>query len=303
MSNTNTLESLTSVCITPQELIKSADFIKWVEIILERVQTFDKEYILSLFEKLQSNEVLNGEEKEEIELFVSDEIVWNLWQELLSKLHNISVNVKVNNTTELVLFSELLNSIFAKDWYRKIQWYVWEIAGITKLTLNTYEWMDKLTLTLPNWKERKIYIQRNFLKLSDDSILKYTLSNWALSNFPENKIKNNPLLITKNKFWDYHFGHTATEKLAEQIWMRLATNEEINSIEFNDYIVKNTTEFLGYRLINGSDFCFREVNSIFWGISTNWAKASDVEFRIGRSKAICSMDDKAYGFPVRLVKD
>lgn len=302
MSNTTSKE-VTSVYTTPEELIKSPDFIRWVEIILSQIKTFDKDYILWLFKKLQSEGGVNDEEKEELLKILSDEKIAGFGQELLSKLKGVNVSVKINNSSELASFSELLNNIFSEDWYKKVSRYVGVVANIAKLTLNTYEWMDKITLTLANWKIKEIHIQRKFLKLSDDSILKYTLLNWALSNFPDIEIKDNPLLITKNKYWDYHFWHTAIVEEAKKLWMRLPTDEEMGSPEFNKYVVENTTEFPGYRFTNGSVFWDREDFSFFWGAFTDWAKASSMVFNRGDYEADRYRGNKSTGLPVRLVKD
>jgi len=110
MNNIQNIESIKSVCTTAEDLIKSEDFIRWVTIILEKTKAFNKDYILSLFTKLWNNEYLEAEEREDLRSFVSDEKVSRLWQELLSKLINVSVNVnvKIENIKELISFSNLL---------------------------------------------------------------------------------------------------------------------------------------------------------------------------------------------------
>jgi hypothetical protein len=49
-----------------------------LDIVLSQVKTFNREYILSLFTKLQNDEVLNSEEKEELTKFVTDDKVSKL---------------------------------------------------------------------------------------------------------------------------------------------------------------------------------------------------------------------------------
>lgn len=303
MTNNLELEEVTSACTTPKELIKSADFMRWLDMVLSQAKTFNREYILSLFTKLQKDEVLGDEEKTELTKFVTDDKVAKLGQELLSKLSNVSVNVKTRNLNELWSFSDLLKGIFAEDWYKKVTNYVWKVADIAKLTLSTYEWMDEIVLESLWWKiiHVKLFVE------TDDITLTHDLSNWAKSNFPESEIINNPELITKNKKWHYHFWYTASENRLKELGMRALTDEEIDSPELRKYISEklwiDKKNFPGYRDTDGSDFWYVEDFAYFWGASSGWVIASCVGFSRGYSEANRSMDLKSVGFSLFGVKD
>lgn len=303
MTNNLELEEVTSACTTPKELIKSADFMRWLDMVLSQAKTFNREYILSLFTKLQKDEVLGDEEKTELTKFVTDDKVAKLGQELLSKLSNVSVNVKTSNLNELWTFSDLLKSIFTEDWYNKVLNYVWEVADIAKLTLNTYEWMDEIVLNSLGWK--KIYVKL-FLE-ADDSMLTHELSNWAKSNFPESEITNNPELITKNIRWHYHFWHTASDNRLKELGMRSLTDEEMDSPELSRYIFvklwNDRKNFPGYRSTNGNGFCRVEDYAFFWWGSDDKVTVSYVVFYSGYSKGFRYRGNRSHGLCLLGVKD
>lgn len=303
MTNNLELEEVTSACTTPKELVKSADFMRWLDVILSKAKTFNREYILSLFTKLQKDEVLGDEEKTELTKFVTDDKVAKLGQELLSKLSNVSVNVKTRNLNELWSFSDLLKGIFAEDWYNKVLNYVWEVADIAKLTLNTYEWLDEIVLNSLGWK--KIYVKL-FVE-TDDITLTHDLSNWAKSNFPESEVINNPELITKNIRWHYHFWHTASDNRLKELGMRSLTDEEMDSPELSRYIVEklwnDRKNFPGFRYAGGSDFWDVEDLAYFWWNSIDGDTAFGVAFRSGNSEVFCVRDDKSLGLSLLGVKD
>ena len=226
MSNTSELESISSVCTTVEELIKSEDFMRWVTIILEKVKIFNKDYILSLFSKLQNSETLDDEERKDLNSFVSDSKVSILWQEFLSKLRNVSVNVKTNNASELTSFSELLNSVFTEDWFKKVQSYIWEVANITELTLNEYEWMRKLKIEV-NWEEKEVYM--------DEENLKVDSSEWKEKEIGWVKVKINPEWdITEylewELAWEQLFTWDAAMRESKKQWKRLpfADDDKVN---------------------------------------------------------------------------
>lgn len=303
MTNNLELEEISTVCTTAEQLVKSADFMRWLDVILSKAKTFNREYIVFLFTKLQNDEVLSSEEKEELTKFVTDDKVSKLWQELLSKLSNVSVNVKTSNLNELWTFSDLLKSIFTEDWYNKVLNYVWEVADIAKLTLNTYEWMDEIVLNSLGWK--KIYVKL-FLE-ADDSMLTHELSNWAKSNFPESETINNPELITKNRRWHYHFWHTASDNRLKELGMRSLTDEEMDSPELSRYIFvklwNDRKNFPGYRSTNGNGFYRVEDFAFFWWGSDDKVTASYVAFYRDYSKGFRYRCNRSHGLCLLGVKD
>ena len=254
MSNISELKSISSVCTTAEELIKSEDFMRWVTIILEKVKTFNKDYILSLFTKLQNSETLDDKEREDLNSFVSDSKVSRLWQELLSKLENVSVNVKTENRKELSSFSNLLEEIFSEDWFKKVQKYVWEVANITELTLNEYEWFTKVSIEL-NWETKEVYLENTNLKIDS--------SEWKEKEIDWIKVKINPEWdITEylewELMWEQLFTWEAAKRETEKQWKRLPLADDDNK-EFQAIIDKVWVEefmklFPGYRYTDGSEF-------------------------------------------------
>ena len=305
MSNISELESINSVCTTSEELIKSEDFMRWITIILEKVKTFNKDYILSLFTKLQSWEDLDDEEREDLNSFVSDSKVSRLWQELLSKLRNVSVNVKTNNTDELINFSELLNSIFAEDCFKKVQSYVWEVANITELTLNEYEGMKKIKIEL-NWEEKEVYM--------DEENLRVDSSEWKEKEIGGVKVKiNEEWDITEylewELAWEQLFTWDAAMRESEKRWKRLPLADDDNR-EFQAIIEKVWVEefnklFPGYRYTDGRAFRHRDSYLFFWAASSygEGSSAYCMSMSKGASDVYCGWNLKAFGLSVRCFKD
>ena len=311
MSNTSELESINSVCTTSEELIKSEDFMRWITIILERVKTFNKDYILSLFTKLQNSETLDEEEREDLKYFVSDSKVSKLWQELLSKLENVSVNVKTENRKELISFSNLLEEIFSEDWFKKVQSYIWEVANITELALSEKYNYTKVSIEL-NGETKEILLENELLVLEDNSILKYNveMKNWEVvsSNFPKNEMSDNQLLITKNKEWFYHFGHDAAIKEAKKQWKRLPfaenDNKEFQAIIDKVWVKEFMKLFPGYRNADGSEFWHRGSGLYLWSASSNAeVNAYSMYFYKGGVSSYRNWDIKSDGLSVRCLKD
>ncbi len=306
MSNTSELESINSVCTTAEELIKSEDFMRWIGIIFKKVNKYDKydkEYISSLFIKLQNWETLEDDEKTDLTSFVQDEKVAEEWQKLLSRLSDSPNKAETKNQEETVSFTEFLIEILAENWYNKVQKCIWEVAEIAKLSLNRSEWMDKLTMTLESWETKETYIQEEPLRLLDDSVLVHTLSDWTLSNFSKDKIANNPLLITKDVNWYYHFWQTVGEQEAKKQWMRLPTKEEMESPEFKSYIVNNTKDFPGCRIRGGSEFWRRGDRLCLWSSTAYGESAYYLGFSKWVSDTYNAWDNRVFGLSLRCCKD
>lgn len=182
MSN-NKFKKISSVCTTPKELITSDDFIKWLEIILRQVKGFDKDYILWLFTKLKREKVLDAKEKENLLKFLNNNKVIKFGEELLSKLKNVSLSIKINNTNEGLVFLQLINDIFSENRYTKITNYVKEKVESLELAFNPYEWMTKIQIDL-NWENREIWL--------DDENFKVDSSDWEIGEIEWVKVKINP---------------------------------------------------------------------------------------------------------------
>ena len=226
MPNTIELKSISSVCTTAKELITSEDFLRWIEIILKKVKYFDKDYICWLFIKLQNSEDLNKDEKESLEIFMLDSKVSELWQELLSRLKNVSIKPEIKNIEELSSFLKLLEEIFSEDWFKKVQAYVWEVANITELTLNKYEWMKKVSIKI-NWERKNIYMDELNLKVDSDK--------WEEKEIDWKRVKINPErdiieYLDWKLTWEQLFTWRAVMRESKKKWKRLPDDKEFQAI-------------------------------------------------------------------------
>ena len=245
MPNTIESESISSVCTTAEELIKSKDFLKWIKIILEKVKYFDedyKKYIYKLFTKLQNSEDLEKVEKEDLKKFMLDPTVSELWQELLSKLKNVSVEVKANNSKELSSFSKLLEEIFSEDWVKKVQSYVWEVANTTELTLNKYDWMKKVSIKI-DWKTKILYMDKLNLKVDSSQWEKIEIDLGSEKINPERDITE---FLEWNLIWEQLFNLEAAKRELEKQWKRLPDNKELQAIIYEIWVKEIKKLFLGY---------------------------------------------------------
>lgn len=304
MTNNLQIDEISSSCTTAKELIKSADFMRWLDIVLSQAKTFNREYIVSLFIKLQNDEVLDEEEKQELTKFVIDDKVSKLWQELLSKLSSVSVNVKTNNLDELWSFSDLLKSIFIEGWYNKVSNYVWEVADIAKLTLNTYEWMQKIQIEV-NGETKEIYL--------DNENLRVDSSKWEVKKIGKHNVKINPewditeYLDWPEKWQQLFDNRNAAEREAKKMWKRLPfahdENKEFQAIIDKVWVEEFMKVFPGYRYPDGSDFWDRGDDASFWSASFGWGNAYGMAFIWWDSRAYRYWYGRSSGLSVRLVKD
>jgi len=286
----NNIKSIESVCTTAEDLIKSEDFMRWVTIILEKVKTLDKDYILSLLTKLQNNENLNDEEINDLKSstldknyilslftklqnseilddreindlksFLSNDKVEKLWQKLLSKLKNISVNAKVNNIEEWISFFKLLNEIssewwkFSVSWFRKIKSYVWEMVSniinsnwFTPINISVNSREEEVDLENTNfridsstWKEE----ERSWCMVKvnpQNDIIEYKSNGWVEQLFTYNAmIRETELRKLRAPSADdtspynpkLHTGELEFKKIFEKVW-----DKKINTPASNDVI-------------------------------------------------------------------
>lgn len=178
MQNTDNYQNLwniSCVCKTPEDLIKSADFIRVIDIILNKLDKFDinfKESIKNIFAKL--TKIINWEigdnedlwlspfEKNLIIQFFKDPEVIDLWNKILKSLKNQSINIDVKNISEFNDFSKMINNIFSDKWIENIQKYVGQVAWIVELTISKYDNSNKINIQ-DNWEVNVVHIEnRNF---------------------------------------------------------------------------------------------------------------------------------------------
>lgn len=304
--STTKLEEVTSVCTTPKEFIKSQDFIRWLEIILWQVKTLNKDYILWLFTKLQNDEVLYEEEKEELLKFVSDDKVAKSGQDLLSKLKNIWVNVNFNSSlSHLNSFSAILNDIFAEDWYKKVTQYVWEVADTSMLILNAYEWFSKLQIKV-NWEAREIYLENQNLRVDS--------SNWEVKKIGKHNVKINPewditeYLDGPEAGQQLFDNRNAAQREANKLWKRLPfahdENKEFQAIIKKVWVAEFMKVFPGSRSADWNEFWGRGSGAFFWSASVGSDSACLMvftrrSFRAGHHE----WNNRDLGLSVRCVKD
>lgn len=311
MSNTSELESINSVCTTAEELIKSEDFMRWVTIILEKVKTFNKDSILSLFIKLQSWDDLDDEEREDLNSFVSDTKVARLWQDLLSKLGNVSNKAETKNQKETKVFSNFLEEILSENWFKKVQSYVWGVAKITDLILDEYAWMKKMKIEV-NWEEKEIWL--------DEENLKVDSSEWKEKEIAGTKVKiNEEWDITEflewELAWEQLFTCDAAMREVQKRWKRLPFVDDENR-EFQAIIDKVWVEefmklFPGDRYYDWNwqgetrktNFWGRGSYSCFWSSSSGGKDMPHMIFFEDGSNSRRYWYTKTKGFSVRCIRD
>jgi len=136
------------------------------------------------------------------------------------------------------------------------------------------------------------------------------MDNWeeVSSNFPKDKMNYNPLLITKNKEWFFHFGYDAAIKEAKKQWKRLPFADDDNK-EFQAIIDKVWVEefmkvFPGLHNSNGSEFWDRGSYLWLWSASSlDEDSAYIMSFHKGDSSSCHFTFNKSFGLSVRCLKD
>ena len=184
MKQADTLQEISTVCTTPIELIQSEEFGRGIQIVADQVRGFDSETIQEIFKTLwEWKTSLSEEDKETLSQFLQNKQVQKKWQALLSKLKSVSININTKNIEEHDNFNTFLKELFSDNGYAKVQNCIWEVADMTHLTLNTYEWFTKKTLTLKNWETKEVYME--------DTTLKVDSSEWEKTKIDGHKVKIN----------------------------------------------------------------------------------------------------------------
>lgn len=301
--STNKLEKISSVCITPKELIASDDFIKWLEIILEQVKGFDKDYILGLFDKIKNDKVLDKKEKDRLLKFLNNEKVEKKWKELLSKLKNVSVKLNINmeNSYIFLNFSNLFNSIFAEDWYKKIHEYVRNVSNITELTLNRYKWFTKYLIEV-EWVTKEIHLEDKNLKV-DSSDWLVEENSWV--KFKINTERDIIEFLEWELSWQQLFTKQSAEREAKELWKRLPfkDNNEFQAIIDKAWVQEFMNIFPGSFSDNWSGFCGFGECVYFWSTSTIWKNINSIWFEISDNNVYSFIHSEFDMLLVRCVKD
>jgi len=281
------LDKITDVCTTPEDFIKSEDFMKWLNLILEKTRVYNKEYVLSIFEKLNKWENLNDEEKKDLTSFLLDHNVIESGENILWIIKKFEISSKFSNFDELRDCSKLLGDIFWPNWFRKIQSYIWRVAKITDLILDKYEWMEEIKIK-EDWEIKKIY--------RDEELLKLDSSDWEeklikeINNKKEQRVKmNNEKDIIGYLEWQLEWKQLLTleaaRREAEKLWKRLPTFSE-----FKAMFEQNREEFMNFYpgFLNTKD-------SYFWQIGKSiyfWLDEDEDEDEDGNKRnAICIEKD------------
>ena len=259
------LDKITNVCTTPEDFIKSQDFMRWLKLLLERTRIYNKEYILSIFFQLNKWENLYDGDKKDLISFLSDQNVINLGENILSTIKKFEISSKFSNFDDLRDCSKLLGDIFWPNWFRKIQSYIWIVAKITDLILDKYEWMEEIKIK-EDWKIKKIYKDKELLKL-DSSYWEEKLIK-EINNNREQMVKmNNEEDIIEylewNLKWKQLFTLEAARREAKKLWKRLPTFSEFKAI-FEQNIEEFRDFYPGF--LNIKDYYFWEIGEsiYFW---------------------------------------
>jgi uncharacterized protein (TIGR02145 family) len=295
------LDEISSICINSQQLVESKDFERGLIILLEKIDYYDKNYILSIFKKLKSWETLNEEEIDDFSFFIYDYKVADLWQEILWKIRNSSINLKFDNSWEIISFSKILSKILKGNWIKRIQSYLWSYAYNVWVILNDYKWLKKVTINI-NSQEKDIYLDNDNLKVDSSNWEEMIISNIRLKINKEWDIIE---FLEWDLIWEQLFSQLAAEREAKLQWKRLPTTYEFQAI------IKKVWSEEFKRTLPG---WFDPKNNLFWDTwedSYFWTSLDYNEnetwivimfFKDNNSEAIfkCSLN---HNFSVRCIKD
>lgn len=294
----NKIESINSICTTSKDILNSEEFLRWVSIILETISTFRKEHILPLFIKLQSWETLEHNEIEILNSFVLNSEVEKLWQKLLSKLIGISINIKANNNLELTNFSELLNSIFCEDGFKKVQSYILSVINNVDSTLETSPWFTKIEIKIDG-ENKKILLETDNFKVNS--------KDWEVTKIGGIRVKvNKEWDITEFLDWELKgeqlFTWQSANRESLKKWRKLpASAKELQAIIKKIWITEFIKKPVGYRYEDNSGFC-NDNDSLFWTYSAGLEIAECLSFDSKNSGFWVEWFNKHYWLPVRCIK-
>lgn len=152
--------SPTKTCLNIRMLIKSADFLKWVDIILDLIEnnewcwmSFDKNEIKKLFSKMQllwkdGSENFTEEEIADLENFLSNDNVIKKILEFLAKLENITEN----DTIKKISILQGKNNIETLKAFEK-----W--LKLMKKISNKEKWFDFLYNAIRSEVKREVFFR------------------------------------------------------------------------------------------------------------------------------------------------
>lgn len=250
MQNTDNYQNLwniSSVCKTPWDLIKSQEFIRIINIILNKIEKFDSNYTESLNHiflkliKIIDWEINDNEdlwltqlEKNLVLNFFKDTEVIELWNRILKSLKNQSININANNFSDFSDFSKLISDIFCDKWIENIQRYVWQVAWIIDLTISKYD--NTNTLRIQNsWENKILHLENSNFKVDSSKWTDRITINWII-------FKINPERdIIESASWQQLFRYKAAVRETQNSWRRLPrqwNKDWYNSSEFEQIISK-----------------------------------------------------------------
>lgn len=298
MYNSIEFNSINSVCTTPAELIKSDDFIKWISIILTKITEFDKKYIMSLFIKLKNWDFLEDIEKKDLESFLNNKIVAELWQKLLWDIKRNSINIEVHDANELFNFSKLLNDIFKENGFKKIKTYILNTLNDTEWILNEYKCFTKLQIEI-NSEIKEIYLENDNFKVNS--------SNWKEKKIWWIKVKINPEWdITEytdgESAWEQLFTWNSAIREVKKQWKKIPNSLEFQAIVTKIWIENFINKSIGFRYKDDSGFWDINRSAYFWLESAGIELAEAIAIDKNISEFEITQFNKNYGLSIKCIK-
>lgn len=127
----------THKCHNVRDVLKSPDFSRGLEIIMENRRMYNSDYYLPIFEKLWNWETLDSQEESDLRDFLNDKMVQESWQRILSSLFNSQVEFWKTKVEEVMSWVEFIKKLSSENWF---EWIKAQILNILKQWSNEDEW-------------------------------------------------------------------------------------------------------------------------------------------------------------------
>ena len=257
------IEEIKTPCKTPLELFKSDEFLRWIKIILEKINFDNTDYVLSIFTKAINKEQLNTIEESIIFSILENKDFEKYWNQLLKRLPKSKITANFENIENLNYFNSL---------FEEITWYNWFelIADTLKISIKNKAAslleFEKIENFSELWEEAKNIIKKYFPedynenKLYEKPIFN-TIMNFIKYNKNYNKVietlkdDKNKLRKRLNLFYNdkwflkYNINANTFKYLSDFLDDGIFSEEEIdNTLSYNTYYFNNLEEINEYQV-------------------------------------------------------
>jgi len=194
MNNNNCIEKIEEIktaCETPLELFKSDEFLKWVKIILKKINFDNTDYILSIFTKAINKEQLNTIEESILLSILKNKDFEEYWNKLLKRLPESKITTDFKNSENLDKFNDLFKEIKSYDWLNLIiDTFILSIRNKTD-EITDFQKIEKFN---DHWKKVKEILKKYFPdELKENLVYSHSMYD-TISNFINHNKNYEPLL-------------------------------------------------------------------------------------------------------------